>query len=661
MGLSQRSLRILLFCAAGLVTVTGCSVDVRGQKRPIVRHDRIRGELELVAEHRDDEQGTDVSKRQSDSHVFEERVRVKTTGDVYHPDFMNYDVTLGVGLAQQHFNSDEVSGWDNDTLSEYDLFAQFLRTKPVSGTLGASKSKDLIPRQFLGSLRTDRQSEGGSILLRSKDWPMTFQYSNSDISQDGFSQPATDFFRREDERFRYSVRHDFGDASHARFDFDRTDSIQESVGALVDTETDTYTFSHDYGFGEGGQHRLDSFLNYIDQTGSFEFQNLRWQERLQLQHTPTLLSKYDVRLTDLERETLSSQEIRGQAGLEHRLYESLVTTADAFISETDFDEQGDLAQHGGIWGLNYRKENPWGMLLSRYTGSFTASENRGGGGTGVVIDEPHIATELVPVQLNRTNIDVSTIRVKNAAGSLFQEGDDYTIIERDGRVWLDITTLGLIPPNFTEGQDFFVDYEFFIDPERKEDTLRHNFTIRQRFGNGASLYYAYRRQDQDVSSNLSEITPDEYIVNTIAADYTHKGLFLLAEYSDEDSTQVPSKSTRLAGQYRWLLGPATTASVGVSNQWLDFGEPDARDVTLLRGDAKIFSRLTDTCSISAGADYRDEDDTRSGATRGFQFDTELQYRYRQVSAKVGAELSFLNRRNDEINSVFLYLQVQRRF
>ena len=82
---------------------------------------------------------------------------------------------------------------------------------------------------------------------------------------------------------------------------------------------------------------------------------------------------------------------------------------------------------------------------------------------------------------------------------------------------------------------------------------------------------------------------------------------------------------------------------------------------LLKGDAKIFSRLTDAYSWSAGVDYRHEDDTRFGITEGFQFDTELQYRYRQVSAKLGAELNFLSRRDDEINSVFIYLQLQRRF
>jgi len=643
------------------MALTGCQVNVRGRQRPLVRSEGVHGELEGVIEYRQDEQGTDESRRESETQVFEERVRVRTKGDVYHPDFMNYDVAVGVGLAQQRIDSDDVSGWDEETLNDYNFFAQFLRAKPLSGTVDASKSEDLIARQFLGSLRTERESEGGSLFLRSGDWPMTFQYSNSETNQDGLSPFASDFFRREDERFRYSVHHNFSETSHARFDFDRTDSLQESIGATIDTETDTYTFSHDHGFGGDKQHRLDSFFNFVDQTGSFEYENLRWQERLRLQHTSNLWTKYDLRLTDLQRDTLSSEEIRGQAGVEHHLYDSLVTTADAFVSETDLDEQGTLDQQGGILGVNYRKENAWGMLLSSYSGSYTMSEQSGGGGTGVVVDESHTATDIVPVQLDRTNIDVLSIRVKDTDGSFFQEGDDYTITERDGRVWLNLTTLGAIPPNITDGQQIFVDYTFFIEPEREEDTLRQHFNIRQRFGNGMSLYYAYRRQDQDVSSTVADITPDQYTVNTIAADYTHKGLFLLAEYSDEESTQVPSTSTKLAGQYRWMLGPATSASLGVSNQWLEFGAPDARDVQLLKADAKVFSRLSSTYSLSAGVDYRDEDDTRFGVTRGFQFDTELQYRYRQVSARLGAEMSFLSRRDDEINSVFVYLQVQRRF
>lgn len=662
-GGSRAGMLASLLCGGlGVVLLAGCDVTVRGQRRPLLKQQRIRGELETVVEHRADEQASGANKRQSETTVFEEWIRLRTNGDLYHPDLLNYNVAVGAGLSQQSIDADEISGWNSDTLNEYLASAEILRTKPLSATVNASKSEDLIARQFLGPLRADRQSEAAALFFRSESWPMMFQYSNSETSQDGFTPLETDFFMREDERLRYSVDHDFSESSHAHFDFDRTDAYQQSVGAAVETETDTYTLSHDHLFGPGEQHRLDSLFNYVDQTGTFEYENLRWQERLKLQHAPSLLTKYDFQFTDLQRQTLSSEQVRGQAGVEHRLFESLVTNLDGFVSDTDLQEQGDLSQYGGILAMNYRKTNPFGTLFGGYTANFTRSDQLGGAGKVTVIGEEHTATDIVPVELDRTNIDVSTIRVRNAASALLQEGDDYTVFQTSGRTFLNIIVVGAaIPPNLTEGEQFFVDYEFFIEPERREDTFRQNFTIRQRFKNGVSVFYAYRTQEEDVTSTDVNVAPDEYMVHTVAADYTSGGLFLQAEYSDEESTLIPMTSTRLEGRYRWMLGPATSTSLGVSNQWLDFGEPDAREVTLFESSAEIFSRLTDNYSISASADYRDEADTRFGVTRGFQFDTELEYQYRQFSATIGAELSFLERRDDQIDSLFLYLQLKRRF
>jgi len=642
----------------------GCNVIVRGQKRPLVKSQRIRGELETVVEHRVDERKTGADKRESESTVFEERARVRTSGDVYHPDFLNYDVMVGAGLAQQNIDSDDLSGWSTETLDEYLLSAQLLRSKPYTATVNATKTEDLIARQFLGPLQADRKSESASLILRPESWPMSFQYSSSDTTQDGFDHLASDFFARQDERFRYSVDHDFSKLSHIHFDFDRTEARQETVGAVVNTDTDAYTLSHDYMFGEEGKHRLDSLFNYINQTGSFEFENLRAQERLRLQHTPSLLSKYDVQYSKLEREALDSEQIRGQAGIEHRLFESLVTDLDGFISETDLGSDGKLTQYGGILGLNYRKLNPWGTLFSSYSASITRSDQTGGAGKGFVVGEAHIATDVVPIELGRTNIDISTIRVTSAPGSgdVFLEGDDYTISQTGGRVFINTIVIGgVVPPNFTEGQEFFVDYEFFVEPERQEDTFRQSFSIRERFKNGISTYYGLRMQEETVTSTTADIIPDEYLAHTFGIDYTNKGLFLLAEYMTEDSTLIPMTSTKLEGRYRWLIGPATTASLGLTNQWLEFEEPDARDVDLFEATAELFSRLSDKYSISSSVDYRHEDDTRFGLTKGFQIDNKLEYHYRQFTATIGAELSFLERRDDEIDSLFFYIKAQRRF
>ena len=654
--------RALAFFIISTVVLAGCNVNVGGKQRPLVRHDRIQGELEFVAENRTDEQGISENKRKSETEVFEEKIRFKTEGDIYHPDLLFYNAILGLGLAQQSINSDEESGRHSEELNDYNIFAQLLRGKSYPTTFHASKSEELISRQFLGALRTERQNTGATLSLRSKDWPMTFQYTTSETGQDGLSPLARDFFEREDERFRYAVTHNFSDLSHLSIDLDKTEVSQRSVGASIETNTYRYTMLHDLIFGSNEQHRLDSFFNYVDQSGSFYFENLQWQERLRLQHFEDFLTNYELRFTDSKRETTSNKETRGQAGFEHRLYKSLVTMGNIFTSKTDLDAQGDLTQHGGNIAFNYQKKNPWGMLFGTYTTSLTKSEQTGGAGTGVVINESHTATELIPVELDRVNIDISTIRVKDSIGLLYQEGEDYTITEKNGRVWLNIITVGgAVPPNFIEGQDFFVDYNFFIEPERQEDTLRQNLTIRERFNNGLSLYYAHRRQKEDVRSTITEITPDEFTVNTIGTDYVNKGLFLQAEYSKEDSTQIPSTSRKIQGRYNWPINTNTTASVRILNHWMDFDEPDARDVVLFKSGAEIYSRLTDEYTISARADYRDEDDTRFGTTRGFQFNSELKYNFRQLSIAAGIELNVLDRRNDEIDGSFLYFRLKRFF
>ena len=173
-----------LALSTGAVFLTGCSVNVRSRPRPLVQHNQIQGELDLVAERRTDEQGTSANKRESTTKVFEERLRLKTDGDVYHPDFLLFNAAVGLGLAQQSLHSDDESGRHSESLNDYSVFTQLLRGKPYPTTFYATKSEELISRQFLGALRTERESQGASMTLRNKEWPMTFQYINSQANQE---------------------------------------------------------------------------------------------------------------------------------------------------------------------------------------------------------------------------------------------------------------------------------------------------------------------------------------------------------------------------------------------------------------------------------------------------------------------------------------------
>ncbi|MEA3227200.1 MAG: hypothetical protein U9Q07_14720 [Planctomycetota bacterium] len=117
----------------------------------------------------------------------------------------------------------------------------------------------------------------------------------------------------------------------------------------------------------------------------------------------------------------------------------------------------------------------------------------------------------------------------------------------------------------------------------------------------------------------------------------------------------------MVGRYSWSVNPDTTASLRVLNHWLDFGQPDKRDVVLFKSGAEIYSRLTEERGVSARADYRNEDDTRFGITRGFQLNSEVKYNFRQMSIATGIEVNLLERRRDEIDGSFLYFKLKRFF
>jgi hypothetical protein len=144
-------------------------------------------------------------------------------------------------------------------------------------------------------------------------------------------------------------------------------------------------------------------------------------------------------------------------------------------------------------------------------------------------------------------------------------------------------------------------------------------------------------------------------------DYTKKGFRVLGEYRDEQSTRIPSKSKRVEASYLLRLDADTRVSVYGSNSWIDYSTEPVYDVSMMMVGGDMSTRLTRTCQLNGGADYRFEDDSRQGQTRGFQYDAELVYTYRQLTARLGAEFNTLSRLEHERESVFVYMRLKRAF
>ncbi|MFC1793077.1 hypothetical protein ACFL3Q_05770 [Planctomycetota bacterium] len=624
-----------------------------------MKHKPIKGELELVAENRIDEQGIGSTKRRNETTEYQEKLTLGTEGDIYHPDLLTFSAALALGLRQSRFDFDGDIDEGSGTLDEYSVSGQLLPTKPYPMGFYVDKSEQYIPRMFTSTLKSERESAGGSLSLNSKDWPMQFQYGESQTKQRGLSSRDLDLYIRENEGIRYSLEHDFSEFSHLRFEYGSDDIIQKRFGTLFDRKEQRYNLRHDLLFGDDRQHRFDSFFSFLDQSGDQELEQLQWQERLRLEHSDTFETHYSITLDESERSTLQNDRIRGGAGFAHRLFQSLVTRGDLYTSKAHLDEDVEIVENEGRLGFDYQKKNAWGTFFGNYTAGVLDLEQTGGGNIVNTIDERHPfeVTGSLRIQLKRTNIDSSSIIVMDGSRSKFYS--DYTVTQNNG-----ITELIIIPGGdiTTDGdQTLSIDYDFFTEPQRDEDASIESLTVRERFHNGLSLYYKYYTRDEQINSTDTDIVPDEFEINTFGTDYVNKGFRLLAEYSRDKSTRIPSRSKRLEASYLWRLNPHTKISVYASNSWIDYIGTVPYDITLLTLGATASSKLTDNYSIFSNVDYRDEDDSRQGFTEGFQWSIELRYILRQLSVSTGVEFNSLDRLSHETDNTFFYFRLKRFF
>lgn len=655
----------VVLCA--LLLQAGCQVTVGGKQRQLVSHKRIEGAVELDAERQIDRRKTNGDSSRFTRTDLKEVLRLSTRGDVYHRNLMTYTAGVGLGLRQQRFTSDGRSDTAEGSLDEYDLTADLLQAKPYPVTLYTSRADDTQGRSFSGSVRTQTERSGGLMGFRViEDWPMKFQYSKDDTQQDSLGSIVRDSYTRTDERFRYSVSHDFGDSSTARFAFERQDIFNRRLTSSSNLKVDRYDLSHDLLFGDENQHRLDSDFFLFDYAGISSENRLRWQELMRLRHRRNLWTNYTLQYTESRQKGAGNKETFGQVGFRHELYESLVTTGEVFASKSEITRQVDLTERGGRLTFDYRKYNPWGQLLGSYSTSLTRFDQTGGGDIGRVDDEPHTfaVAGLPEIQLDRPNVDSASIVVADNTGIPYDLSLDYRIEENSGITSIVVIVGGKIYDDAVANGgtiDLLISYNFFVEPEQKTDIHTQSFSVRQRLNSGLAFYYRHRRRDEQISSSVTDITPDEFRINTYGAEYSNRGLYMRAEYEKQDSTQVPTTTKWLQANYSWTVNYGTRAGLHIYSLWNDFGGENPHDVEVLTAGGTLSSRFTERHTLVGSADYRREHDSSFGNTRGFQFDIGLKYDYRQLSLSTGVAFDMLSQQRDDRDTTFYYFRLRRNF
>jgi len=649
--------------------IGGCqSAGTREGDLRAVRINDFRRELLVTGRMREQEQDSKVGAGSTSSRerTIEEALKLTTEGSVYHPNFLEFSLAGLFGLLQEDFESEfdgrrRTSGDEGDIL-EFDLEGRFLKKKPFPGTVYARRYRALEPRPFLSSLETTTTNYGFVWRYVHPKAPTSLQYNSTDVRLDPLDEEE-ESGRQKNTTLRLETGYRFSEHHTLSFVYDRR--TVEEVPFALHYDSDELKLSHRLDFGKDHQHRLESELNAFDQRGTFDIERWRWREVLRLTHGETLRSWYQFEYQDRTQGTLSGVPPIGEkmhlmsGTLEHRLYESLVSQLFVFGQWQNFDDGLDVTRYGVQPSLDYRKKNPWGVLLSNYAYRWQKEDREGGTREVEVIDERIVLTDPGPATLSSTNVQITSMVVTDAERITRYELDrDYRIRVLGDQVEIERVPTGRI----ADGQTVLVDYLHLIGGDFALDTQTHHLAVRQNFAFGLSPYYRFRRQGQDISPREAEGFRIDNIESHLGGLEWQRGpIRWIGEYEDHASTINPFRAVRTSADLQHELTPRGSGRLRA--RWSDInrtGDQDRR-IRFLTVEERYRQRVGNSLTVEAAVLYRTEEDSISGNDEGVDVDFSLEWLIRQTEVRITYEYGQFEDDFAQNRNQTLYVQFRRKF
>lgn len=653
--------------------VIGCeSQQARPSGTRAVQLEPVEGYLEFVARRRRQAQESKVGSgnRRAKESIFEENVALETEGFVYHPNLLEFSAAGLFGLIQQSFREDFQDtyrqGGSDGTTTEYDIRGDFLKEKEYPGSVYARQSRTLSPRAFRSSVDTTTNSYGLIWQYLDQKLPAKFLLSHHDVKLEPLDPDELDG-RQKNTTYRFDIAYNFSDDHHVALTYNHESVSEEPF--YLDYDSDEVTLSHHIAFGDRQRHTLDSEIDYLKQSGSLAIEQIRWREILRMTHTDTLRSRLRLDARDRTRGSqygLPPIEERGYfltGLLEHRLYESLVTQANAFLHSQEYGTGAEIDEYGAGLGFDYRKRTPWGLLQAGYDVGIEREERGGGNQRVERIDESHTFRDPEPVTLREPGIDAGSILITASDRlTVYLLGQDYRVRDLVDRVEIERIPSGRI----ADGETVLIDYivnlggDFTLDTVRQDFSIRHDFETA--FGLTIAPYYRLRWQHQSITPrSATAALPEDITGHLVGAEFRYGSFRGYGEYEDLDSSIDPYRAVRWNGTYshRFRIGATGTVQAAWTNIVRHGLRP--RETTFFTLDGSWRHPITRDLDFETALRYRNGDDSVRGDDEGIDFDVSLEWFYRQTELRLTYEYSQLDDDFTRNDSSTLYFQMKRRF
>jgi len=600
-----------------------------------------------------------------------ESVGVDTGGYVYHPNLAEYSADVTVGLVQQRYRSNfpEPNFEPEDTdgnLLMFDVELGLLKIKPYPGRLYARRYEALEPRPFSPTIRRTSEKFGGEWRYIDSTIPTRVQVDETTVDYDQIGTNELDYTQR-DFIARLETGYNFTKNNFLEFLYEHRRTKQKNKLSPISFEfdVDDLRLGHRLRLGDQAQTRLDSNLNYYDQTGSFKVKWADWTEALNWLILDSLRAWVDTQLMQREQGsfntpvTVEDTLMRISGGLEHRLFESLTSTVGGRLESKDFKDGPEIDRYNVYGGVRYRKETPVGVLEAAYRLGYQTTDNSGSDTVIPVFDEPHTFNDPLPIIIDGQNIVESSIVITDVTGTtLYTLGLDYTVLKLPAQVEIYRIPTGRI----NNGQTVLVDYVQEPVPAFQLDQVRQNLLVRHEFEFGLAPYYRLEYQDQTVDpSDLASPVPNDYNRHFLGLEYTDSKLSAKAEYQRSSGTFDTYDGWALSGSFNQRLGE--TGRLNLNGIWtrIDYTEPNKRLAENLYVGGQYRQELVKHLDLDMTVTYRALNDTVLGDSDGVDIKGLLELLYGKTTVRLGCDFSIFDTSRVNREWMMLYLQLTREF
>lgn len=612
---------------------------------------------------RDELKQTGQPDRTNTEWLLRETLGMSTHSFIGHRNFIDLSADARIGWQDDYIDnqSEGNEGHNSQFVDFYNINAIIFGAGPAPLTVYARRDETVLDRAFASSIDSLLNEYGASVRTFQKVAPTTFRYFYRDQHYEDQVGTVKDNVKQ--HSFNMQTVWTSGRSQRLVFDYTFNHINEEQSFGFNDTyNRNDATFTHDFNFGNQYQNSLRSTGRFFSQDGKREQRLFRLNEQLSLQHSPTLESRYTLNLDSRSVQGQDQWSIQGSALVRHKLFESLITTAEVGGTYLSLpDDNFNTKQAFARVTFDYTKEVPLGHFLASVSGGLDYTSNSDRGSTVKIQDRPAVFADPFPVVLGGPNVEPNTVVVTNSSGLItYQEGTDYTVQKLKDRVELQRIVGGQI----ADGQAVLTSYAIGPEPSSTVTSflgaVSGRYRIEEGVLQGLSIYGDFRNTTQTIASANPFLSPSDVRIYRFGSEYIRAPFTIGAEYKKQDSSISPFDSIRAWGRYDQRFGSRSILSIHTSYDRIDFTDQDIT-TDLFRALGEWRQGFGNGLDIRLRLLYRNERESPGISSQAFDQVFELNWINRQTRIFASVRNSIAESDNEDNMSQTFTFGLRRDF